>query len=199
MSGKRVRVIVVTDGDEMAREAIEIATKNINGRCISLSAARSSENATQTPAELINLVLSAEHDPVVVMVDDTGEDGEGCGEKALRALVNHADVNVIGVVAVASNTPNGPGVEVSASVSREGSVIAGPVDKKGRPLRVGKLHGDTVGILRNMNIPIIIGLGDPGKMDYADEASKGAPITTKALQTVLEQADKQAETAPVGT
>jgi stage V sporulation protein AE len=39
--------------------------------------------------------------------------------------------------------------------------------------------------LERKNGITIIGIGDPGKMDYNDEAVKGAPITTKALQEVL--------------
>ncbi len=193
LSGKRV--IVVTDGDRSAREALEVAARNINGRCISISSSREEGHGRLDAKELTELVLSTPHDPVVVMVDDGGESGEGRGEKLLRGLMEHPDIEVLGVVAVASNAPSGKGVKVDASVSRDGSVIAGPVDKKGYPQGTGKLHGDTVGILSKLDIPVTIGLGDPGKMDYADEARSGAPITTKALQAILERAGHMAGAA----
>jgi stage V sporulation protein AE len=34
---------------------------------------------------------------------------------------------------------------------------------------------------------VIVGIGDPGKMDFNDEIEKGAPITTKALKEVLKR------------
>jgi len=34
---------------------------------------------------------------------------------------------------------------------------------------------------------VIVGIGDPGKMDFYDSIEKGAPITTKALQEVLKR------------
>ena len=196
MSGKRV--IIVTDGDMAAKRAVEVAAQNVGGRCISLSGGHQPGEPFLQPEEIVGMVLSAPHDPVIVMVDDTGKSGEGQGEKVLKGLIEHSEIDVIGVVAVASNSPYSKGVHVDTSVTKEGIVVAGPVNKKGYPQGQGKLVGDTVGILEKLDIPIIIGLGDPGKMDYADDAGKGAPITTKALQTIIKQAGKQRVTAGVG-
>lgn len=34
---------------------------------------------------------------------------------------------------------------------------------------------------------IIVGIGDPGKMDTNDEITKGSPITTMALREILKR------------
>lgn len=196
MSGRRV--IIVTDGDESATRAVEVAAQNVGGRCISLSGGHHPEDAVVQPEKIVQMVLSAPQDPVIVMVDDTGKAGEGRGEKVIKSLIDHPEIDVIGVAAVASNSPYSKGVHVDNSVTKEGIVVAGPVDKRGYPQGKGKLHGDTVGILEKLDIPVIIGLGDPGKMDYADDAGKGAPVTTKALQTIIKQAGKQKVSAEVG-
>jgi len=47
------------------------------------------------------------------------------------------------------------------------------------------LEGDTVDILNKLDVSIVVGLGDIGKMDMADDVSLGAPITTKALEEIL--------------
>jgi stage V sporulation protein AE len=36
-------------------------------------------------------------------------------------------------------------------------------------------------------VPVVIGIGDIGKMDGADDVKKGAPLTTKALRTIMER------------
>jgi stage V sporulation protein AE len=60
------------------------------------------------------------------------------------------------------------------------------VDKFGDNTYSDKICGDTLSILRSRPEVFIVGIGDPGKMDYQDEVSKGAPITTKALRIILE-------------
>lgn len=177
------RVIVVTDGDCIAGAAVETATQKINGRCISLSGQRKSGSGYLEPEDLVALVNSAPSDPVVVMVDDEGAAREGRGERILRHLATHPEIRLLGVVAVASN--GGDEVRVDASVARDGEVVSGPVTKEGIPQGAGWLRGDTLGVLQDIDVPVVIGLGDPGKMDFADDASRGAPVTTKALQMVL--------------
>ncbi|MCL6445215.1 MAG: stage V sporulation protein AE, partial [Alicyclobacillus sp.] len=49
------------------------------------------------------------------------------------------------------------------------------------------LEGDTVEIIDSLHFPIVIGIGDIGKMDGADEVEKGAPVTTMALQTIMDR------------
>ncbi|WIF94335.1 stage V sporulation protein AE [Caminicella sporogenes] len=186
MKQKR-KVIIVTDGDSFAQRAVEIATSNIGGRCIS----RSAGNPTPLQGfEIVNLIKKAKHDPVVVMVDDKGDQKMGKGEQALKKIINHPDIDVIGVVAVASNTQFVNGVEVDFSITCDGKIIEGAVDKDGKKTNQNVLYGDTVDILRNSNIPIIVGIGDIGKMRGKDDCEIGAPIITKALEEIISRSGK---------
>lgn len=181
------RVIAVTDGDCRALDAVEVAAQKVGARCISLSGCRDPKDARWTPEEVEELILSTPWDPVVVLVDDEGKRGEGWGEKVLRHLAESDRVKLLGVVAVASDLEKGNGAHVSVSVTAEGEVVPNSVDKEGRPLPSGNvIKGDTVENADALGAPIVVGLGDPGKMDFADDARRGAPITTKALELVLE-------------
>lgn len=176
------KVILVTDGDTIAQQTIETAAKNINARTISASGG----NPTPLKGEkIVELIKQAEHDPVVVMFDDRGSPRKGNGETALEIVAKHHDIEVIGVLAVASNT-NAEGVKCDYSITRDGKIIKAPVDKTGRPCwYTKKILGDTVDILNELDIPIIIGIGDIGKMDGKDDYHNGARITTKALQYII--------------
>ena len=179
---ERRKVIIVTDGDEVARHAVETATTNIGGRCISLSAG----NPTQlTGSEIVEQVMKAVHDPIVVMFDDNGNKNEGRGEKALRSLSSYPQVNIIGAVAVASGTKTQSGLKVDFSIDRNGKKVLFGVNKLGFQTSDNQVFGDTTTILKELDIPVIVGLGDPGKMDGLDNPLKGAPITTKALSEVI--------------
>lgn len=185
IAGKR-KVIVVTDGDKYARKAIEVAAQKVGARCITASEG----NPTPlTGLEMVELIKTAAHDPVVVMVDDRGNGIKGKGEKVLEYLGTHPEVELIGAVAVASNDPMAEGVEVSCSVSNTGQLINQPVDKCGEPEVKGHclLEGDTVDVINEINVPVVIGTGDTGKMDGADSFAVGAPITTKAFQEILQR------------
>jgi stage V sporulation protein AE len=176
------KVILVTDGDMCARKAVEAAAQNIGGRCIS----RSGGNPTPiTGKEIIELVKTAKYDPVVVMVDDRGNTNEGAGEQAMEYMLGSSDIDVMGVVAVASNTHQVRGIKVDASVDREGKLISMAVDKDGKPKQGKIVKGDTVDILNSRRAPYIIGVGDPGKMDGFDNVEIGAPIITKALEEII--------------
>lgn len=178
------KVILVTDGDKVARSAVELAAKNIGGRCISASAG----NPTLlTGEQIIELIKQAENDPVVVMVDDRGEEGIGSGEKAMGTILDDKSIDVLGVVAVSSNGKECNGLKVSCSITKTGNIIEGAVDKDGNNLYSGEICGDTLSILENRKDLVIVGIGDPGKMNFNDEISKGAPITTMALQEVLKR------------
>lgn len=180
---KAYRVIVVTDGDYIARDAIEEAVKNIGGRCIS----RSAGNPTpMSGSEIVELIKTAKHDPVVVMADDRGHTGTGRGEAAMEFLLNDPEIDVLGVIAVASNTKDVTGIKVDYSIEKSGELIDRAVDKSGNKKRDKIIKGDTVDILNYNNVPIIVGIGDPGKMDGCDSALIGAPIITKALKTIIE-------------
>ncbi|MDQ0418107.1 stage V sporulation protein AE [Croceifilum oryzae] len=185
MGHQRRKVIVVTDGDQVAQEALEQVAKRIHGRVISLSAG----NPTHLSGpELVKLIHRAKYDPVIVMFDDCGNAKEGFGERALRYVANHESIEVIGAIAVASNCMKSRGTPVHMALDCHGNVISHPVDKYGKPhyneeLRI---YGDTVEILNAIQIPIIIGIGDVGKMRRYDYYKIGAPVTTKAIKLLLD-------------
>lgn len=180
-------VVIVTDGDCKALEAVETAAKNVGARCISVSGCRHPDDAYWTPQEIEELILSTPRGPVVVLVDDEGEEGKGRGEEILSHLILSDRLDVKGVIAVASDMKEGRGVKVDLSVTADGEVIEGPVDKEGQEEGEAELHGDTVEVLDKLRVPLVVGLGDPGKMNFADEARRGAPVTTRALELILQQ------------
>jgi stage V sporulation protein AE len=166
-------VILVTDGDKCAKKAIETAALNIGGRCIS----RSAGNPTPVSGkEIINYVKDAKYDPVVIMVDDRGNTHMGPGEEALEYILKSDEINVLGVIAVASNTNGVKGIKIHSSIDRDGNVVPVAVDKYGVSKDDKIIKGDTVDILNRNQKPVIIGIGDPGKMDGYDDFEIGAPI-----------------------
>lgn len=176
------RVILVTDGDTFAQKAVEIAAKNIKGRCIS----RSAGNPTVlTGKEIVLQILKTPYDPVVVMVDDCGNTGVGRGEDAMLTIIRDPQIEVLGVVAVASNGKEGSSLKVDCSITKDGKKIEGAVDKYGNQIEGNKIYGDTLSILKEIKVPIIVGIGDPGKMEGKDSIYLGAPITTMALKEIL--------------
>ncbi|MDK2984667.1 MAG: stage sporulation protein [Clostridia bacterium] len=180
MQPKR-KIIIITDGDKVAKKSVEKVAQKIGGRCISLSAG----NPTLLSGnEIADLVLQAPYDPVLVMIDDKGYIGTGPGESALEDLIKHPEIEVLGAVAVASNTTHAKGIEVDFSITNTGKKIKGAVDKEGKPVK-RELTGDTVECLNRLKIPHIIGIGDVGKMDGTDRPERGVPITTKAVEEIL--------------
>ncbi len=181
------RVILVTDGDMSAKEAVEAATEKIGGRCISSSAG----NPTMLSAEeIIERIKEASHDPVVVMVDDRGAKGQGKGESAMAQILGSKDIDVIGVVAVSSNGKDCVKHNMDCYINRDCDVIHSAVNKQGYNTHKNKICGDTLSVLKHKNNLFIVGIGDPGKMDYRDEAFKDSPVTTKALQIIMEHAEQ---------
>jgi stage V sporulation protein AE len=184
----RPQVIVVTDADETAWRAVSAAGESLGIPTLRLS------HGNPTPVSgrrLVDAIRASGRSPIVVMVDDRGESGRGPGERALGALLREDDIDVVGVVAVASHTPHVDGVRPDVSVTAEGEVISGAVDKDGEPAR-GLLRGDTVDeIKRSGRDVFVVGLGDPGKMDGHDRLGAGVPATRKALELVLERVGQQ--------
>ncbi|RXT13843.1 stage V sporulation protein AE [Ammoniphilus sp. CFH 90114] len=179
-------IIIITDGDQVAQKAIEVVAHNIGGRCIS----RSGGNPTPlTGEEIVEQVLRAKYDPVLVMFDDNGNGSEGDGERALEYVATHPDMNVLGIVAVASNTPMVDGIDVDLCVNLDAQVTQCSVDKDGVEHCDRKTHidGDTVDVLSRLNVPIVVGVGDIGKMHGRDHHIHGAPVTTKAVEIILER------------
>lgn len=179
----RTRLILITDGDNIARRAMEVAAQALGLRCISASAGNPT---SMTGPELLQLIAQVPYDPVLVMVDDKGDPGRGRGEQVLDYLCHSDAVEVLGVVAVASHTKLSRGTHVDLSITRHGRLFSGPVDKEGDPRRKEEfLLGDTVDVLRTIQVPIIVGLGDPGKMHGSDDVLRGCHVTVRAIQTVL--------------
>jgi stage V sporulation protein AE len=179
------KVIIVTDGDEYAEKTIEHAAKHYGGRCIS----QSHGNPTKlTGAEIVKLIMKTPYDPVFVMFDDSGFLGEGPGEQALKYVASHQQVDVLGVIAVASRTHQNEWTRVDVSVDRYGQLTEYGVDKSGiAEFERGRINGDTVYCLDSLDIPIIVGIGDIGKMAKKDHIDYGSPITMKAVEVILER------------
>jgi stage V sporulation protein AE len=184
-NGKR-KVIVITDGDHVARMAVEAAARQVGGRVISRSAGNPTPLSGQ---QLVELIQEAKNDPVLVMFDDNGDGEESNGERALREIATHPSIEVLGAIAVAAKTPFVEGTPVDFSIDNQGNILYDEVDKDGNPLHTGHLliHGDTVDVLKELEIPIIIGMGDPGKMEGHDHAGDHAPITTAAVQEIMKR------------
>lgn len=181
----RRRVILVTDGDEYAQRTIELLAKEFGGRCISAS----QSNPTKlTGRKIVELIMQTPHDPVFVMFDDSGFIGEGSGEKALKYVATNKQIDVLGVLAVASNTHHWEWARVDVSVDREGRLTEYGVDKFGlADIEIGRINGDTVYCLDELHVPIIVGIGDIGKMYGNDDWKRGSPITKQAIQLILER------------
>ncbi|HEX2928041.1 MAG TPA: stage V sporulation protein AE, partial [Ruminiclostridium sp.] len=109
-------------------------------------------------------------------------------------LIYPPDVEVLGAVAVASNTKGCQGVEVDACIASDGQVTETPVDKLGEAgseqggvQSSAVVQGDTVDVLNEVEVPVIIGVGDIGKMDKKDDITRGAPVTKRAITEILER------------
>lgn len=187
------RIIIVTDGDKIAQKVVESATQNVNGRCISMSGGNPTELSGK---EIVKLIEDAKYDPVVVMVDDRGDNGIGNGEKAMEEIINDERIELMGIIAVASNTPNARGVKVNCSIDKNGNITRKAVDKYGNEKEDKVLKGDTVNMLSDVEVPFVVGLGDPGKMDGKDDIEIGAPIITRAMEVIIENYEKKLKEYP---
>ncbi|MGD6853481.1 stage V sporulation protein AE [Bacillus infantis] len=182
---ERRKVILITDGDEYARRTAEHVAKDIGGRCISMS--RGNPSVLSGP-DIVKMIKKAPNDPVLVMFDDSGYVGEGLGETALKYVAEHEDIEVLGVIAVASKTRQAEWTHVDVCVDRYGELTPYGVDKLGVPeMEIGKMNGDTVYCLDELDVPLIVGIGDIGKMSRRDHYEKGSPITKKAVELILER------------
>lgn len=185
---EKIRTIIITDGDRCAQHAVEKIASDLGLRCISASA------GNPTPisgSEIVRLLKTVPHDPVLVMFDDRGRRDKGKGETALEYVASHPDIEVLGAVAVASNTMGAEGVAADACISGNGDLVTNAVDKYGQEKGTGGkrpvVSGDTVDVLNEVEVPVVIGVGDIGKMDKADDISRGAPITRKAIEEILKR------------
>ncbi|KIQ94397.1 hypothetical protein LH47_01515 [Anoxybacillus thermarum] len=185
---KKRKVILVTDGDEHVRRALEWLAKQLGARCISQSQGNPSR---LTGKQLVELILQTPYDPVFVMFDDSGIIGEGAGEQALRYVATHEQIDVLGAIAVASDTNNQEWTKVNICVDYDGNFTSYGVDKEGiAEWEFGRMNGDTVYCLDELNIPIVVGIGDIGKMRRHDDIHNGCPITRKAIEYILERSKR---------
>lgn len=138
---------------------------------------------------MVELIKMAANDPVLVMFDDNGNYGRGRGEQAIEYVIRHPDIEVLGAIAVASNTKWVSGIQVPVSIDNHGNIIEDAVDKDGYRDKTleSRIYGDTVDILQAANIPHVIGIGDIGKMEGRDSLRFGCPITLKAVKWILER------------
>ncbi|WP_370295343.1 stage V sporulation protein AE [Rossellomorea marisflavi] len=185
MTEKKRKVILVTDGDEYAKKAVECVAKEFGGRCI--SSTKGNPTVLSGP-EVVKLIKKAKCDPVFVMFDDSGFLGEGAGERAMKYVAQHDDIEVLGVIAVASHTRHAEWTRVDVCIDKFGELTPYGVDKFGVPeMEIGRLTGDTVYCLDELDVPVIVGVGDIGKMAKRDHYSQGSPITKKAVEIILER------------
>lgn len=178
----KVRVILITDGDRCAQHVIEEIARELGLRCISASAGNPTPISGE---EIVRLIKSVPYDPVLVMFDDRGKRSKGKGERAMEYVANHPDIEVLGAVAVASNTEGVTGVKTDVSITDTGQMVNAAVDKNGTVTDSSTLTGDTVDILNKLSVPLIVGIGDIGKMDHADDIRRGAPVTKRAILEIL--------------
>lgn len=187
---EKTRVILITDGDSVARKAVEEVAEDLHLRCISASAGNPTPISGE---EIVHLLKKTPYDPVVIMFDDKGFPEKGDGEMALEYVANHPDIEVLGAVAVASNTFDLCGAKVDVCVEKNGTLTDYPVNKNGDPMLNSLDHsetivrGDTVDVLNDIDVPVVIGIGDIGKMKRKDDILRGAPITRRAIVEILQR------------
>ncbi|MGC8489229.1 MAG: stage V sporulation protein AE [Clostridia bacterium] len=183
VDGAKSKVIIVTDGDHTAWEAVSAAAADLGLYALPQSRGNPTPRGV---AALTDAVRKAPCEPVVVLVDDQGDADTGPGERVLDGLLRAPELQVLGVVAVASHTRGVRGVEPWISVTGSDQRVKGAVDKGGHAQQ-GRLRGDTVDVLNGEDVPVV-GLGDPGKMGGRDAVGRGAPATREALRAILERA-----------
>ena len=76
------------------------------------------------------------------------------------------------------------GAEVPGNQVFQG-VDKGGLEMEGEPPMI---RGDTVGVLNRIQVPLIVGIGDIGKMGHFDDVRQGAPVTRKAVELILANA-----------
>ncbi|QQK79811.1 stage V sporulation protein AE [Salicibibacter cibi] len=179
------QIIYVTDGDAAAAKAVATATKTIGIGCLTLSGG----NPTNcTYEQLLKSINETTDEIIVLLFDDAGQPYEGRGETLMIRLANEKEINVIGALAVASTERSGDWTKVDVSVDRYGKLSERGVDKEGfRDIEENRIHGDTVYCLDQLPIPVIVGIGDLGKMGGRDDSKRGAPVTATALQVIIER------------
>ncbi|MCD8508944.1 MAG: stage V sporulation protein AE [Bacillus sp. (in: Bacteria)] len=179
------QVILITDGDDSARAAVKHVADSLDLHFL----AESSGNPSKiSGSELIKLIQKAKKDIVLVMFDDCGFPDEGPGEHVLTQVVISPHLEILGAIAVASESFSHEWTRVDVSIDRNGTITEYGVDKGGIiDTEKGRIRGDTVSVLDQLALPIIVGIGDIGKMGNRDSVERGAPITKLAVELILER------------
>ncbi|WP_077621674.1 stage V sporulation protein AE [Sediminibacillus massiliensis] len=179
------KVIVITDGDAYARKTIDYLSKQLGGTCL----AYLSDNPTHASSyQVIKAVLRAKKEPVYVLIDDAGATGVGAGERILLDMAEHPGIKIIGAIAVAAHTKNAEWSRFTFAIDQDGELIPNGISKEGIPIpEVGRINGDTVYVLDQLDLPLIIAIGDIGKMQGKDDIAIGSPITRKAIEIIMER------------
>lgn len=178
------KVILITDGDETARKAVETAGHQLGLRTISRSAGNPTPRSGE---ELIDLIKQAKSDVVLVMFDDQGDEYKGEGEEALEVVLADDGTEVLGILAVASHTKSVWGIKPDFAINNQGRIVKRPVNKDGELEPEGHIYleGDTVDVINKFKPSLVVGIGDIGKMNEQDSLEEGCPITTKAINEIL--------------
>jgi stage V sporulation protein AE len=179
------RVILITDGDAYAKRTIDYLAKKIGGTSLSYLA----DNPMTVEAKaMVEAIHAAEAEPVYVLLDDGGVPGVGSGEMLLQTISDDPEINVIGALAVAAHTQNREWSRVNFSIDQDGELQPFGVDKEGVITEeIGRINGDTVYLLDQLDIPLVVAIGDIGKMHGKDAIEIGSPITEQALRIILER------------
>ncbi|WP_053219337.1 stage V sporulation protein AE [Virgibacillus senegalensis] len=179
------KVIIITDGDEYAKKTIDYLSREIGGTCLSYL----SDNPTHvTENQVTEAIMAAEEEPVYVLIDDGGAPGPGAGEKILLALAANEKVQIIGAIAVASHTKNAEWTRFTLAIDQDGELTSYGISKEGIPIpEIGRINGDTIYALDQVDIPVVVAIGDIGKMQGKDDVKVGSPITRKAIEIILER------------
>lgn len=179
------KVICITDGDAYAFQAIQHVARKFHAFCVKETFGNPTE---LTGGEVYRLIEAAPTELVFALFDDSGTIGVGSGERALLHIVRHPNVQVLGILAVASHTRNLEYSKVDMCIDRFGIRTGNGVDKDGfQEMEAHRINGDTVYILDQLEVPIIVGIGDIGKMGGFDSIEKGCPVTTKAIALILKR------------
>ena len=182
------KVIAVTDGDDTAAKAVERAAAELDLSVIY----ESGGNPTSISGEkMVEKIKEEADDTVLVMFDDQGEIGTGLGEEAFLTLLADSEIEIIGVLAVASNLKEVQGIRPDFSITQNAELVNEPVDKTGKAEAAEHqiLEGDTLDVLNRLSDTLIVGVGDLGKMEEKDLVQDGAPITTKAISEILQRSE----------
>lgn len=176
------KVIIVTDGDSIAKKVIEKAAVKVGCRTLSIS----SGNPTRISGEdMVRLIQCVKYDPVIVMADDRGNTGRGNGEKVIDYLIKSREIDVMGIVAVASNTRNASGIKVNCSINKNGEISKNSVDKHGNTKMSKVLVGDTVNTINPSSVNCVVGIGDPGKTECDGNMDRECSILIKAINVII--------------